>query len=179
MRTVKRIMTAALLFSLACMLVGTVSEVLANGKETKRAENKRVPRGRYLVSIGGCNDCHTPSVMEGKPDVPESEWLTGSSLGFNGPWGTSYAWNLRLMAQKMTETEWVDFVKSYNAAPPMPSASMHSMSTEDLKSVYAFLRYLGPAGVEAPANLPPGVQPTTPYVDFTPKFPANAGAGQK
>src|SRR4051794_1557083 len=51
--------------------------------------------GRYLIKIAGCNDCHSPGGMENKLG-PESDWLTGSPLGFNGPWGTSYAPNLRL-----------------------------------------------------------------------------------
>ena len=46
-------------------------------------------RGRYLVRIGGCNDCHTGSYMEKTGAVPEQEWLTGDALGWRGPWGTT------------------------------------------------------------------------------------------
>lgn len=43
-------------------------------------------RGKYLVLIGGCNDCHTPGFIESDGKGPaESEWLTGSPVGFRGP----------------------------------------------------------------------------------------------
>ena len=79
-----------------------------------------VERGRYLVTIAGCNDCHTPLVMtsEGpRPDMsrmlsghpasmvmppppmlaPDALWgFTGAATltAFAGPWGISYAANL-------------------------------------------------------------------------------------
>ena len=43
-------------------------------------------RGEYLVRIAGCNDCHTPAYGERAGNVPKAEWLTGSPLGFLGPW---------------------------------------------------------------------------------------------
>ena len=54
-----------------------------------------IDAGRYLVKIGGCNDCHTPGYVEqvmmtGKA-MPESDWLQGGDVGFSGPWGVSYA----------------------------------------------------------------------------------------
>src|SRR6187401_2398344 len=59
------------------------------------AVDDAVARGKHLVRIGGCNDCHTPRFMELGEKVPESEWLTGTALGWRGPWGTSYPMNLR------------------------------------------------------------------------------------
>src|ERR1700744_3632706 len=64
-------------------------------------------RGRYLAVIAGCNDCHTPGYAESGGEVPESQWLTGTLLGWSGPWGTTYAVNLRLYFQNMTSDEWV------------------------------------------------------------------------
>src|SRR5215472_7288755 len=40
-------------------------------------------RGKYLVSIAGCNDCHTPGYFFGKPDM--SRYLGGSEVGFEIP----------------------------------------------------------------------------------------------
>jgi uncharacterized membrane protein len=34
---------------------------------TARADSQ-VDRGKYLVSLAGCNDCHTPGYFFGKPD---------------------------------------------------------------------------------------------------------------
>ena len=55
-----------------------------------------VARGEYLVKTTGCNDCHTPGYAEQQGNVDKAQWLTGSPLGYNGPWGTTYAANLRL-----------------------------------------------------------------------------------
>ena len=37
-------------------------------------------RGRYLVNLGGCTDCHTPGYFFGMPDM--SRLLGGSEVGF-------------------------------------------------------------------------------------------------
>ncbi|HEX3169384.1 MAG TPA: cytochrome C, partial [Burkholderiales bacterium] len=66
-----------------------------------------IDRGRYLLIVGNCNDCHTANFPERSGNVPESEWLLGNPLGLRGPWGTTYASNLRLTASRMSEGEWV------------------------------------------------------------------------
>lgn len=169
--TFLRYWPVAAVSALALVLVGAVDEAVAGGKTTKDAANKRAERGRYLVAIAGCNDCHTPAFMQGNTNVPESEWLQGSQIGFMGPWGTSYPWNLRTMVQRMSEKEWVGFVQSYKALPPMPTESIKSMTEADLGAIYTFIKSLGSAGTEAPVGIAPGTLPTTPYVDFTPKVP--------
>jgi hypothetical protein len=42
-----------------------------------------VARGKYLVTFGSCNDCHTPGYFFGKPDM--SKFLGGSDVGFAIP----------------------------------------------------------------------------------------------
>jgi mono/diheme cytochrome c family protein len=80
----------------------------------------QVKRGEYLVTIGGCNDCHTPWIMgkEGHPVPDMSRALSGhprsfkiekqarlegdrwgfagaaTNTAFSGPWGVSFAANL-------------------------------------------------------------------------------------
>src|SRR5215467_10253278 len=66
-----------------------------------------IQRGRYIVQIGGCNDCHTPDYAQTDGKVDEKLWLTGSALGWRGPWGTTYPPNLRLAVQKVTEAQWL------------------------------------------------------------------------
>ena len=51
------------------------------------------------MATSGCNDCHTAGYMQKDGQVPETEWLTGDSMGWQGPWGTTYAANLRLLFQ--------------------------------------------------------------------------------
>jgi mono/diheme cytochrome c family protein len=78
----------------------------------------RVSRGKYLVTIGGCNDCHTPVKMGPKgpepdlsrllsghpananfpppPKLAPGPWFAtvGSFTAWSGPWGISYSANL-------------------------------------------------------------------------------------
>ena len=78
-------------------------------------------RGKYLVTLGGCHDCHTPKLMTEKgpaldtkrllsgfpssekvPAIPEGvigpkSWgglFTNDLTGWAGPWGISFASNL-------------------------------------------------------------------------------------
>jgi len=127
----------------------------------------RVARGRYLVTIGGCNDCHTPGYMEKGPAIPESEWLTGMPVGFQGPWGTTYAANLRLVIGKQTEAEWVAHARM-ERLPPMPWFNLRAMTDDDLKAVYAYVKSLGAPGNPAPAYVAPGGKVNTPYFVFVP-----------
>ena len=80
-----------------------------------------IERGLYLVTLGGCNDCHSPKKMtpngpmpdearllsghpadEKLPAVPPNifgpdKWgaiINNNLTGWVGPWGTSYASNL-------------------------------------------------------------------------------------
>ena len=79
---------------------------------------ERIERGKYLVAVVGCSDCHTPMKMGEKGPEPDlSHFLAGhpASVGklpparaqgpwlwagaatntaVSGPWGTSYAANL-------------------------------------------------------------------------------------
>ena len=127
---------------------------------------QRVERGRYIAKIAGCNDCHTPGYMESAGGVPEAQWLTGDALGWRGPWGTTYAINLRLYVQGMTEQQWLAVARALRSRPPMPWFALRDMTDEDLRSIYEFVRALGPGGGPAPAYVPPDRTPPTPYVQF-------------
>jgi len=125
-----------------------------------------VARGKYLVQIAGCNDCHTPGYMVSAGKVDEKLWLTGESLGWRGPWGTTYASNLRLLAAGMTEDAFMKHARSPDRRPPMPWFAVRDMTDGDVKAIYAYLKHLGPGGKPAPAYLPPGQEPTGPAVVF-------------
>lgn len=113
-----RTITLITLLSLAA--IGATLPILAgkDAKPTKPSASARVERGKYLVTYGGCNDCHTPLKMGEKgpePDIsrllsghPEgaklppppklenSPWFaaTAGMTAWAGPWGISYAANL-------------------------------------------------------------------------------------
>jgi mono/diheme cytochrome c family protein len=85
------------------------------------ASPDQVKRGQYLVTFGGCNDCHTPKKMGPKgpepdmtrmlsghpaeeklPEIPAGvlgpdKWgilATGDGTAWAGPWGVSFTMNL-------------------------------------------------------------------------------------
>ena len=132
----------------------------------EKKTDPQVNRGRYLIKIGGCNDCHTPGYAPTGGKVPEEQWLTGDALGFQGPWGTTYPTNLRLYFKDMTEAEWVKKGRTLTTRPPMPWFNVQAMSTSDLRAMYRYVKSLGPAGKPAPDYLPPDKAPTGPVVRF-------------
>ena len=140
--------------------------LLAASSALAQQTDPQITRGRYLVKIGGCNDCHTAGYAPTGGKVPEAQWLTGDILGFNGPWGTTYPTNLRLYFQDMTEAEWLKKGRSLSTRPPMPWFNVRAMSASDLRAMYRYVRSLGPAGKPAPAYLPPDKTPPEPVVRF-------------
>lgn len=129
---------------------------------------RMLERGKYLARIAGCNDCHTPGFAESGGNTPAQQWLTGSPVGFQGPWGTTYPTNLRLYVRDKSESEWLARARQ-PMGPPMPWFNLRDMPDKDLIALYRFIRSLGPAGEAAPRAAAPGVAVTTPYIEFVPK----------
>lgn len=151
------------------LILGTVwFGISGQALADQKADQRMLERGRYVVATSGCNDCHTPHYPESGGKLPQQAWLTGHSVGFQGPWGTTYPANLRLLVQSLTEAEWMKRVRS-EMRPPMPWFSLRDMSDGDLRAMYRFIRSLGAAGNPAPAYVPPGQQVATPYFEFVPK----------
>jgi mono/diheme cytochrome c family protein len=125
--------------------------------------------GRYLVIIGGCNDCHTDGWIQTGGTVPESEWLLGSRIGWQGPWGTTYPANLRLTVAEMDEEAWVAMLRTRRDNPPMPWMNLNLLSEDDARAIYAFIKSLGKSGERMPAYVPPGTEPETPYLVMEPQ----------
>ncbi len=122
--------------------------------------------GRYMVLTGHCNNCHTRDYgrLEGK--VAEKEWLMGNLQGHRGPWGTTYPTNLRIEVSKMTEAQWIAYVKNLRTRPPMPWWTLHERNIDDLRAIYQFIKTLGTPGEPAPSFLPPDQQPKPPYIQW-------------
>lgn len=154
--------TAAVATALALGLpLPAAAQTKSDGKASPE-----VARGRYLVQVGGCNDCHTPGYGPRAGKVPEAEWLVGDALGFKGPWGTTYPTNLRLYFKDLTEAEWLKRARTVEMRPPMPWFNLRAMTDADLKAIWHYVRAAGPAGQPAPAALPPGGTPNGPVVQF-------------
>jgi mono/diheme cytochrome c family protein len=152
--------------STAVLAVLLVPLFAAQTSVAQPAKKEQIQRGRYLVKIGGCNDCHTPGYIQKNGDVDEKVWLTGSPLGWSGPWGTTYPVNLRQFMAGKSEQEWVKHARTMTPRPPMPWFNVRAMTDADLKAIYAYTRSLGPGGEPAPKFLPPGTKPEGPVVQF-------------
>lgn len=138
-------------------------------------------QGEYLVRISGCNDCHTAGYAETAGQMAKEQWLLGSPVGWNGPWGTTYASNLRMTIGSMDEAAWLQYSGALHARPPMPDFMLRAMKEQDRVAIYRFIRSLGTSGQAAPAYMPPGETPPMPYVKWVlpaPQEPMAAVAGQ-
>ena len=160
---------------IACVTAGSVACQPQAGSDVEEGVHVTggtgVERGRYLVVISGCNDCHTDGYLQSEGNVPEAEWLLGSPLGWRGPWGTTYPPNLRLTVQDVSEADWVTLLRTRKALPPMPWMNLNQLAEADARALYGYIRSLGPAGDRMPSALPPEQEPTTPYISLIPVMP--------
>jgi hypothetical protein len=140
----------------------------ASGTPFVQASNDSIA-GQYLTIVGGCNDCHTVGWAESNGRTPPAEQLTGSDVGYRGPWGTSYAANLRTVAQRATEDRWVRILTTADGGhgrPPMPWMNTAAMTPRDLRAMYRYIHSLGARGASVPRAVPPDSMPRTPYINF-------------
>ncbi len=100
---------------LAVAVFATACEENVLAKTTAAAKNSKVERGRYLVAVTGCNDCHSAKVHPGSMEPDATRLLagrpattpapekpahmgeiaaSGDLTAWYGPWGVSYAANL-------------------------------------------------------------------------------------
>jgi len=113
----KTTFTAAIIILIASMTAGC-SGGLSVTASAEANDSGRTERGKYLVTMIGCNDCHTPLKMGPKGPEPDMDrflsghpeqmgplpavpargpWLwagAATNTAFAGPWGVSYAANL-------------------------------------------------------------------------------------
>jgi mono/diheme cytochrome c family protein len=128
----------------------------------------QVERGRYLVQITGCHDCHSPKIEGMTPDLkrslsgrPGTTPLPTAAKGevhasldltaWQGPWGSSVASNLTPDPATGIGTRYneASFITTMRAGkkpngtmilPPMPSDVYKNMTDDDLKAIFAYLR---------------------------------------
>jgi mono/diheme cytochrome c family protein len=141
---------------------------IVNGQGNRQAtpNAQQVERGRYIVEVGGCNDCHTKGYADAGGKAAEADRLKGDTLGYRGPWGTTYPTNLRLSIGKMTEDEWVKYAKNLMTRPPMPWFNIRAMTEADQRALHQYVKSLGQGGTAAPAFLPPGKTPQQPFIQW-------------
>lgn len=148
-------------FLLALGLLVSCTAVAANGPP---ANKHAVKRGEFLVNYGGCQDCHTPGWSENAGQAPRDMLLTGGGMNFQGPWGTTYAPNLRLLVQTLTAKQWIAKLRTLKTRPAMPFWTFRYLSDRDLTDMYAYIQSLGPAGQPAHDWVAPGQDAPAPYL---------------
>jgi mono/diheme cytochrome c family protein len=128
--------------------------------------------GEYLVALGGCEDCHTPSDSHGQP-IPGKSFSGGQH--FETPFGHVVSANITpdmntgigKWSEEFFLKKFFDY-KSYveNGCPKlsgpaaftlMPWLDFAQKTPDDLKAVYAYLRTLPPVqnAVETHPGFPP------------------------
>jgi hypothetical protein len=144
------------------LLLACIAGVTANAASNSSAPS--IARGKYLVRFGACNDCHTPGWRETFGKVPVSRWLIGSNIGFRGAWGTIYPANVRQRFTQITENQWLAMVRTREGPEPMIWHDLRALSLDDQRSIYRFVRSLGSAGPPTLQDVPPDIEPKTPYI---------------
>ena len=111
--------TASSIATLLGAALAIAAPVAGSGEPAPDAAAAKLAHGKYLVTIAGCNDCHTPLVMgpdgperdmtrmlSGHPEslvmpprpvLPEGPWGAVAAATFtawSGPWGVSFTANL-------------------------------------------------------------------------------------
>jgi len=165
MRNGRQALSALILFTV--LLGATMAAPTPQPADTSAT----VARGKYLVVIAGCNDCHTSGWRESDGNVPVSAWLTGSNVGFRSASGTSYPTNLRLEFQITSEDNWTKAVLTRADHSMMTWQDLRGLTPADRHAVYVFIRSLGPAGTPTLPDVRPWDEPLTPYVDLREQQP--------
>lgn len=126
----------------------------------------QVERGKYLVSVIGCSDCHTPGGMTPKPDM--ARFLGGSDTDFQLT-GLGVFTPPNLTPDKATGLGGWTSAQIVTAittgarpdgrvlAPAMPWADFASLSKSDAEAIAAYLQSLPPVSHKVPA--PRGPKP--------------------
>jgi mono/diheme cytochrome c family protein len=152
--------------ALGIMIVAAFA--VAHLPSTAFADDAQVAQGRYLVTIAGCSDCHTPGALLGSPDM--KRYLGGSDVGFAIP-GAGVFVGQNLTADRETGLgKWTDdqVIAAFRTgktpegrelSPVMPYPALSHLSDADAQAIVAFLRSIPPVSHET-KNFGPNDKPT-------------------
>jgi mono/diheme cytochrome c family protein len=151
-------------------LFALVAGALVGASASASAADPQVERGKYLVTIAGCNDCHTPGYFLGKPDF--SRALSGSEVGFAIP-GVGAFVGRNLTPDKETGLgDWTtdQIITALTTgvrpdgrqlSPIMPWQDLASLSADDAQAIAAYLKSLPPVRNAVPGPFGPKDVPST------------------
>ena len=136
---------------------------------------QKLERGRYMVKSNACNDCHTPGTLYGAADT--TRFLSGTEIGWVGPWGVVYARNLTpdstglaawTVEQIATAIRTGNRPDGRQLAPIMPWQNFANLTEEDALCMAAYLKSLPPIVHQVPEPVPPGQKVAGSLVTFPP-----------
>lgn len=151
------------------LAVGALAIALGAWTHNATAETQ-VERGKYLVTLGGCSDCHTPGSFLGHPDT--ARFLGGSDVGFAIP-GLGVFVGRNLTPDPETGLgKWTtqQIVTAFTTgvrpdgrilAPIMPYEAFKSLTNADARAIAAYLKTLKPVKNAVPGPFGPSETPTT------------------
>jgi mono/diheme cytochrome c family protein len=155
----------AVTLGLAVNIGAQLAMTAAPADAQAEAKAQQIARGKYLVGLGGCNDCHTPGYFFGKPDM--ARYLAGSEVGFEMP-GLGVFHGPNLTPDKETGLgSWTDqqiadaLQKGIRPdgrvlAPIMPWRALADLTPADTQSVIAYLRSIPAVKNKVPGPFGPG-----------------------
>ena len=157
-------------------VAGAVLAAVGNWR-AEAAGREQVLRGKYLVTLGLCTDCHTPGYFFGKPDM--TRYLGGSEVGFHIPeLGVFHGPNLTPDDEtglgRWSEADIVRAIQTGTRpdgrmlAPIMPWHAFAEMTRQDAMAVAAFLKSLPPVPNKVPGPFGPAETPTSFVFKVTP-----------
>ncbi|HZD90097.1 MAG TPA: cytochrome c [Pseudolabrys sp.] len=143
----------------------------------RAADAAQIARGKYLVSLGGCNDCHTPGYFFGRPDT--ARYLGGSDVGFAIPHlGVFVGPNLTpdketglgrwTVAQIIAAFTHGTTPQGRALAPIMPWLAFGHLRAGDATAVALYLKSLPPVRHAVPGPFRPGKRVTVPVMTVLP-----------
>ena len=156
-------MSDRITLAVLAMLAAALSIVSANAADTA------VERGKYLVRLGGCSDCHTPGTFLGHPDP--THYLGGSDVGFGIP-GVGVFVGSNLTPDKETGLgNWTaqQIVTAITTGQrpdgrilvsSMPWRDFANLTRSDALAIAAYLQTLPPISHKVPGPFGPAEQPT-------------------
>jgi mono/diheme cytochrome c family protein len=143
--------------------------LLAVSAATPSLAQSQVERGKYLVTLAGCNDCHTPGYFFGKPDM--ARFLGGSEVGFEIPGlGVFHGPNLTpdtetglgswTIAQIIAAIQQGKRPDGRELAPIMPWHAFANLTREDANAIAVYLKSLPAVKNKVPGPFGPNDKPT-------------------
>src|SRR5437764_5559011 len=146
-----------------------VAGLIAQSSSAPSDSSAKIARGKYLMTIGAFNDCHSTKIdpqqhpdpkrmFSGRPQTttapsqnPNEIHASLDLTAWYGPWGVSYGANLTPdpetgLKKRYTEASFIKTLRTgkkpegEDLQPPMPWELYRVLSDDDIKSMWAYLQ---------------------------------------